>query len=324
MMFKRLIQALKNVFRRVLPVSQKMVSEGDLPPAGATISLEALIALQRDAKGICFHQNQRVSATQGGGYLSRFRGWGMDFAEVRNYQPGDDIRLMDWRVTARCGKPHMKVFQEERERPVFLVVDQGASMQFGTRVAFKSVVAAQAAALLAWAAAGQGDRVGGIVFGREQPLELRPYGRQRGVLSLLKVLSQPSSPVSAEGGLHQALGSLQRMAHPGSYIILISDFIDFDEEAARYVGALARHCKVQGIMVYDPLEKHLPPEGNYRFTDDQQTLKLETHDPGLQARFHQQFQQRINTVTSHLNAYGIPMIQLGCADSVSKVLRSLG
>ena len=124
----------------------------------------------------------KVLATRNGGHLSRFRGRGMEFDESRIYQPGDDPRNMDWRVTARSGRPHVKLFREKRERPVWLLVDIGPRMRFGTRVAFKSVIAARAAALLAWAAADRGDRVGGMVFDESRSFERRPATRAHGLL----------------------------------------------------------------------------------------------------------------------------------------------
>ena len=117
-------------------------------------SLESLLRLRAEARSLGLSQ-RNMAAHQAGGYRSAFRGRGIDFEEVRVYQPGDDIRIMDWRVTARTGEPHTKVYREERERPVLFLVDQGASMMFGTQVAFKSVIAARIAALLALGGARQ-------------------------------------------------------------------------------------------------------------------------------------------------------------------------
>ena len=128
--------------------------------SGVRIGIRELIALREQAARLDLSPRGRVLATRIGGHLSRFRGRGMEFDESRVYQPGDDPRNMDWRVTARVGIPHVKLFREERERPVWLLVDQGAAMRFGTRVAFKSVIAAQAAALLGWAAVDRADRAG--------------------------------------------------------------------------------------------------------------------------------------------------------------------
>ena len=125
---------------------------------------------------------KRASSLMAGTQRSPFKGRGINFEEVRRYQPGDEIRHMDWRVTARTGEPHLKLFQEERERPVIFVVDFTASMFFGTRVAFKSVIAARVATLLAWAALARGDRVGSLIFSEHGHQDLRPRGGRSGVL----------------------------------------------------------------------------------------------------------------------------------------------
>ena len=129
---------------------------------GVTATLKELIDLQRYAQTGPYHPVAR--ALRAGSNVSRLRGRGMDFAEVRNYQAGDEIRHMEWRVTARTGKPHVKLYEEERERPVIILTDFNPSMYFGTRLAFKSVIAARLAAILAWTVVKQGDRVGGFLL----------------------------------------------------------------------------------------------------------------------------------------------------------------
>ncbi|MDX1654777.1 MAG: DUF58 domain-containing protein, partial [Candidatus Competibacteraceae bacterium] len=163
---------------------------------------------------------RRALSASAGLHASRFRGRGIDFQESRNYQPGDDIRNMDWRVTARTGRPHTKLYREERERPVILLIDTGPTLFFGTRVAFKSVIAARAAALIGWAAVAAGDRVGASFFGAGPHGELRPLGGRRGALGLIRILAdrlQPGDrPEPLPGdGLGAALGRVRRVARPG-------------------------------------------------------------------------------------------------------------
>ena len=141
---------------------EKNRQDGSHPDQGVRLTVDELLALRRDALGLDLTSRYRVSSTLAGGYRSKFRGRGMDFDEVRTYQPGDDIRNIDWRVTARTGKPHTKLFKEERERPVFLLIDQSKHLFFGSRNALKSVVAARAASLLVWASINAGSRIGGI------------------------------------------------------------------------------------------------------------------------------------------------------------------
>ena len=177
----------------------------------AHVTLDPLIALRLWSRFVEFPPRQRVSALQAGGYISSRRGRGIDFDEVRRYQPGDDIRSMDWRVTARTGHPHTKVFRDERERPVYLLIDFQPSMNFGTRRVTKRVLAAEVAALFAWAARRHGDRIGGFIVGPQGNTEVPPTGGDRGVLRLLHDLveadtaqsgnaAQPGSDNIVQGG----------------------------------------------------------------------------------------------------------------------------
>ncbi len=221
----------------------------------------------------------------------------MDFDETRIYQPGDDIRNMDWRVTARTGQPHSKIFKEERERPVFFITDLGASMHFATRGAFKSVIAARATALLAWAAVDHGDRVGGIIFSEKRHVELPPKARQHGVLRLLKTLEKLDSHSDAESSpppqrLAQALNRLRRIINPGSLIFILSDFYHFDEECRRHFSYLARHNDIAGILIRDNLEITPPPPGIYNISNGSSISILNTSNKMLQQKYQDFFQKK--------------------------------
>jgi len=244
---------------------------------GIQADLPSLIALREEARRLHLAPRGKVLATRSGGHLSRFRGRGMEFDESRVYQPGDDVRNMDWRVTARAGSPHVKLFREERERPVWLLVDQGPDMRFGTRVAFKSVLAARAAALLAWSAADRGDRVGGLVFDETRHLELRPAARSRGVLPLLRALATAPDPERRQGltGFEQAAQRLVRLVHPGSLVFLLSDFAGLTADAA-WLAKLGAGSELVLIMISDPLEAHAPPPGSYRVSDGNTSGLLDT------------------------------------------------
>ncbi|MES9868803.1 MAG: DUF58 domain-containing protein, partial [Sedimenticola sp.] len=176
-----------------------------------TPRLDDLLELRHQAHSLGIASHHLVNTSFSGLYASVFRGTGLDFEEVRAYREGDDIRNMDWKVTARTNNPHLKIFREERERSVVLCVDQGPHMSFGTRGTFKSVQAARAAALLGWAANGLNDRVGGLLFGdtSEGLKHFRPTKDRRALWRLLKTLSEPSGEAPAGtdpllGALHQA------------------------------------------------------------------------------------------------------------------------
>ena len=236
--------------------------------SGVRIGIRELIALREQAARLDLSPRGRVLATRIGGHLSRFRGRGMEFDESRVYQPGDDPRNMDWRVTARVGIPHVKLFREERERPVWLLVDQGATMRFGTRVAFKSVIAAQAAALLGWAAVDRADRVGGLVFDEHRHLERRPAARTAGLLPLLERLTAaPTTGGQGYVSVAEAATHLLRLVRPGSLVAVISDFAGVRPDAGRWLAGLAAGGELLLIMVHDPLEAVAPPPGRYPVTD---------------------------------------------------------
>ncbi|MFI3179373.1 MAG: DUF58 domain-containing protein, partial [Methylococcaceae bacterium] len=232
-----------------------------------SVSLKTLIDLAKQATRINLHHAQNRSQ-QSGGYVSPFKGRGMEFDETRLYQPGDDIRSIDWRVTARTGKTHTKVFREERERPVFISVDDRLTMQFATRGVFKSVLAAKLAGLLAWAAEYHGDRIGGQIFSELECRELKPQNGRHAVLRFLSTIvgkTNLTSLVNEVGTtalpkitLEQVLARLTQHARPGSLVYVISDFRGINEQTETYLAKLAQHCEVVLIFIYDPLESSLP------------------------------------------------------------------
>ena len=297
--------------------------------SGVKVFLDELLALRFQARGLDLFSRQKVMTLLAGGYQSGFRGRGIDFEETRHYQAGDDIRAMDWRVTARSGHPHTKIFREERERPIFLAVDYSPSMVFGTRTAFKTVIAAQAAALLAWATAEQRDRVGGIVFSAAAYHELRPLAGKRGVLHLLKALAdnQPDPsvslpPASRADYLAQALIRLRRIVHPGSLICLLSDFYSLTPDAERHLKQLTAHSDMLGILIYDPLEAELPaPAGRYAVSDGEHLAFFNSFDRKLREQYHAHFQSRSAYLTRLFNQRGLRLLSLATSQPIAETLR---
>ncbi len=262
------------------------------------ISLVELIALgdQRVPSAL---RSARQFAAQNGGYRSRFRGRGMEFAEVRAYLPGDDVRSIDWRVTARRGKVHTKIFHEERERPVLIALDYRRPMFFATRGRFKAVQASQLAALFAWQALSRGDRVGGFIFSEERNLELRPQLGKKAVLQLLRQMvadpvwqRSPHRPFAPQQRLAATLQRLQRVARPGSFILLLSDFSQWDDAVEKQLALLGRHCELGLVHCYDPLETELPPAGSYRLSDGERDLTIATGDHVSRYGYQQNFNNR--------------------------------
>ncbi|MBF0137398.1 MAG: DUF58 domain-containing protein [Magnetococcales bacterium] len=291
---------------------------------GVRVGLEELVKVRHQAAAMTLPGLVRAANPLAGQFRSVFRGRGMEFEETRLYQPGDDIRNMDWKVTARTGDPHSKVFREERERPVFLVVDLNPAMAFGTRVAFKSVVAARLAALLGWLAAMEGDRIGGVVLAAEGPVLCRPAGGQRGLLPLLRAIAA-KQPVP--GNLHSlatladGLGRLRRVARPGSMIILLSDFSTLDAAAGRLLGLLSPHNTMLGVLIHDALEVELPPAGVFSFTDGLRVLQLATGAEKIREQHRQRFRERQMTAASLLGRLSVPLLTLATDRPIPDFLR---
>ena len=301
-------------------------AEALLNPA-TCVSLKELIELQRYARKLDLKLRQPARARLAGNHHSRFRGRGMDYQESRTYQPGDDIRNMDWRVTARAGRAHTKLFQEERERPVVLLLDLGPSLFFATRGALKSVIAARAAALLGWAAAAQGDRIGALLFNGGHH-ELKPRNGQRGVLTLIHSLLEHTDPVTGlantpqPGGLNDALVRLRRIVRPGSLVFLISDFYGLDDETANHLIRLRHHNDLVALQIVDPLELAPPPPGRYGVTDGQHSGILDTRSKTGQQGYNDFFRQYRQALRETLKKSAIPLVQLSTTDDVVTALQA--
>jgi uncharacterized protein (DUF58 family) len=226
----------------------------------------------------------------------------MDFSEVRLYQAGDDIRSIDWKVTARTSKTHTKVFQEERERPVLILLDQGPSLYFGSQVRFKSVAAVRLAALLGWAALDQGDRVGGIVFNDQTHLETRPRRSRKSLLRLIHdslSFNQSLGETRTRSQRNQfsdMIHAAQRTSRHGSLIFIISDFSSFDDEIETRLKQLGRHNDLHGVQIIDPLDRALPAPGRYSITDGAGIQEIDTRSRQARARHTAEFEGRTRQV----------------------------
>ncbi len=238
-----------------------------------------------------------------GAHLSRFQGRGIEFDEVRTYQPGDDIRSMDWRVTARTGKPHTKLFREERERPALMLVDMRPSMFFATRGALKSVIAAECASLLAWSVMQQGDRIGSLIFGGESSTNIqlsKPVRGRRGVLRMLgNVMNHPhwqqrnnTAAMNENETLRTTLQRASHAARTGSLIMLVSDGRGMDENSLSLLKRLLPHHTLVFVLVYDPFEADMPDVGQLQASDGQQQRNLDSSNKKLRQLHQENFSRR--------------------------------
>lgn len=231
---------------------------------GVKVSLTELLALAAQARGSSLAEVRRSSASRTGTHVSRWRGRGVDFRESRIYQAGDDIRHMDWRVTARSGRAHTKLFEEEREHGLLLMMDLNPGMRFGTRVRFKSVQAARAASLLAWMATASGDRVGAIGFGGGIHHEVKPASGRRGVLQVLRALRDwDDAATTQRESLAVALERARRLLRPGMRLILLTDGFSADADAWPVLARCAGRHELGCLLITDALEQNPPPPGRY-------------------------------------------------------------
>lgn len=306
-------------------------------------SLQSLLGLQGQVRTL-YLAKKHIRARHAGLHRSVYKGRGMDFAESRPYQPGDDIRTIDWRVTARSGKVHTKVFEEEREKPVLLWLDLRPSMFFATRGRFKSVIAAEMASLLLWKTLKEGDRIGGILQNGEH-VELKPSRSRSAALHFLRQLSDmtkgtPRSLSGVEGNRNSALTErsrseqsrsdlqaswtrLRRVAQPGSQVFVLSDFRHVSPAALRQLAMISRHSQITLISIHDPFEEHLPKQGNLRMTDGKRKLWVSLGQQLWRKRYTARAEQSLKTLQEFSRAHRIPLVQLSTADSGNERLLKL-
>lgn len=292
---------------------------------GITASPDELIALRNQV----FNNRSYLlrTSTQAGTLCSTLRGRGMEFAEVRNYQAGDEIRHMEWRVTARTGRPHIKLFHAERERPVFFVLDFNHSMFFGTQHAFKSVIAARLCALLAWQAFRQKDKVGGLCFNSEKHAEFAPCARDAYFLRFLGQIaawtSLPTKQFKNSRPISDALLKIRRITKPGSLIILISDFYAFDAACDAHLAQLRRHHDILAFHICDPLEINSPIAGVYPFTNGKEHMLLDTTDDEISHIYQQLWAQKQANILHRCQKAGIIYNQVESQNSLLPFLKRI-
>lgn len=282
--------------------------------AGVYSSTEDLLRLRYLAQDLSLVTRRNSRAVMNGPQRTLFRGRGMEFAEVRPYQAGDDIRTIDWRVTARTQTPHTKLFQEERERPVYVMVDLRSPMFFGSQVQLKSVFATELAAIIGWAAQANNDRIGGLIFGDREHSDIRAKRGKHAVLELLHQLLRYNhalnSPIPKSDGkpLHDMLTDLRRVARPGSTLFVLSDFHDFTSACREPLTTLAKHCELALIHIYDPLEKQLPPKSILPVTDGRQKRLLDTGSRATRQAFSHYFSERLALLRQACVGSGVPLV----------------
>jgi uncharacterized protein (DUF58 family) len=281
-----------------------------------------------EARGFSFLPHQPVHSLLAGRHASRLRGRGLAFEELRHYVQGDDVRTIDWKATARLRSPQVRVYNEERERPVLLVVDQRSTMFFGSRRTMKSVAAAEIAALSTWRTLDSKDRIGGIVFGDNELINLRPKGSQTQALRLLHEIVRLNQqlahqkPESNPGGLNHALEAAVRQAHHDYLVVLISDLHGADERTQQLTSRIAAHNDMLVVGIYDPLGATLQPHPGMLADTDGGRVEVPIH-AGFPEAFRATFSRRLDEWTEIFRALKVPVLPISTAASPATQLRDL-
>lgn len=292
------------------------------------VTFDELWMLQAKARGFSLQARQPISSLLAGRHASRLRGRGLAFEELRQYRAGDDVRTIDWKATARLRSPQVRVYSEERERPVLFVLDQRTPMFFGSRRMMKSVAAAEVMALGAWRTLASGDRVGGIVFNEGEAVEVRPHRSRMRLLQLFHEAIRfnhqltKGSPIAGEVTLNVALRQALNVATHSHLVVVISDLDGADEETERLTTRLAAHNDVLIVAIYDPLGAVLSGAAGMMASDRGQVWEI---PPGgsFSARFRQAFQERLDQWTTLFHNLRIPVLPISTAEPVDEQVRTI-
>jgi len=290
------------------------------------ISLAELIEMRHRVREVQLFSTPARRSPLIGLHHSKLRGRGVDFDQVRIYQPGDDVRTIDWRVTARTQEPHTKLFHEERERPIYIMVEQSSRLFFGSCLLFKSVLAAQAASLIGWSALEHNDRIGGLVFGGIEPHEIKPRRSKQSLLQLLNRLaranqalgSHTSAPAEA---LALALRRAREVLRPGSLAVIICDERSLSASSEQQLSLLGRHTDLLLLPISDPLDHALPAAGLLRFAQGASQLELDTHGRELRQAYAELAAQRQAQWQRLAQKLGVPLLPLGSQRELIEQLR---
>jgi len=294
------------------------------------VSLTHLRQLQGQARGLNFLPKQPSASVLNGRHASRLRGRGLNFEEMRDYLPGDDIRSIDWKATARTGKPHVRVFTEERDRPALIVVDQRMSMFFGSELNMKSVSAAEAAAIAAFRILGAGDRVGGIVFGDDEHVEFKPKRSRRAVYALLEAIVRINSGLNADRvvgktgkTLNDVLHSAARLAHHDHLVVVMSDFAGIDDDTHRYLSRIAKHNDLILMHVHDPAAVGLRSNTKAVLGDSTQQAEIDLGSDSTKAAIQKFSDQRLKTIMTWQTEINLSVVPLSAGEETLPQIRRL-
>lgn len=296
----------------------------------AHVSIRDLVALRDQARDLTFLPRQPINSQLSGAHISRLRGRGLDFNELRAYVPGDDVRDIDWKVTARMRRPHTRIYNEERNRPALILVDQRINMFFGSQLHMKSVTAAHAAALVVWRVLAQGDQPGAIVFNDEGQREIRPARSKERAMTIFQAIESMNQSLCANDGrrsapaqLNRILRHADRLATHDHLVVLISDLDGLSEQSMPLLNRITRHNDLIVLPVHDPLEGELPQAPSLVVSDGELQLEVDGRKPNLRREFTQDFEQRLESGRVELQKRNVPMLRLSTDAPVAGQLSAL-
>ncbi len=298
--------------------------------SGVYVTLDELVRLQYRATGFSFLPRQPIHSLLAGRHASRIRGRGLNFEEIRAYLPGDDVRSIDWKVTARTRETHVRVFTEERDRPALLLVDQRLDMFYGTVVNMKSVTAAHVAAAAAWRVLDVGDRVGGVVFDDQDATSVRASRSKAAVMRMLglvveknRALRVDSPAMRNPGMLNEVLEGAARTAGHDHLVVIISDFGGMDDETVKLVTMLSQHNDVIACPVWDPSSADLPAKGSLVVSDGELQVELGLGNKAARRRLAEFADERLATVMEWQRKLGIPVLPFSTDRDVLEQVRGM-
>lgn len=284
---------------------------------GVYVEFDELVRLQHKSSGFSFLPRQPVHSILSGRHASKLRGRGLNFEELRNYLPGDDTRNIDWKVTARTRTPYVRVYTEEKDRSVWLLIDQRVSMFFGSQQRMKSVVAAEVAAISAWRVLSVGDRVGALIFDDSEISVIPPHRSRERVMQILKQVVKKNRQLSTSpdlkpdpNKLNEALKQVSTLARHDCLVCLITDADGINAETRRHITRLSEHNDVLTALIYDSLERDMPAAGRLRFADAEGQLEADTSNRKLRSAFQDEFEKKLERIESASRRFSIPVIAL--------------
>ncbi|MGD9638412.1 MAG: DUF58 domain-containing protein [Alphaproteobacteria bacterium] len=327
---KKQTKSFKTVFDKLLKIlkTEKGLlyhkSSKNNNKQGIAVTIDELLAVRLNGKNILNKPTKKVGTYGSGAYRSPFRGRGMEFDEVRIYQEGDDIRCIDWRITAKTGQAHTKVFHEERERMVLVLTDLRPQMRFATRTAFKSVIASKISAIIGWSALENHDRIGGLVLSASKAVMIKAHRSRKRLMGLFNAIVEGSldSNAKSTASLSKSLAEIKKNAISGSLVFVISDFSDYNEDVEKQLLYLKAHCDVVCIKVYDILEKEPPPYGVYRISDGKNIALMRADDENWRQAYVKLFSDKEQKIRLFCNKYRISFITIRTDDDLAAELYS--